>query len=269
MKLANIYEYVNGSLKGQAAVGTSDANCLDVKFRDSNGITRDIKRIVYVDSSLNQKIITKRLETQTTEYYKYVTGQLICPDGNAFNSNSTESVCQLKIDLTFRLNTIGQKSILVKNAPASGTYYELFINSSNQLSYTCAYNGNSRTLTWNNWTFSANTWYTLSFYLPPNNTNNYNAYASIDGSSYVSKNTAYYSFAVTNVRDLIVSNANMSLRNTISIIGTSYTTKVRHTLLVDVEDATAGSALNLTYGNYTLSGGTVYSVGSSSSVWVQ
>lgn len=125
MKLANIYADVSGVRKGQAATGTSDSNCIDVRAY-SGGILRDISKVVSVDSNGVATVISRRLTT--TSQYKYVTGQLSCPDGKYFNSNSQHSTCQFKIELEFKLGSIGKQNMLFSDAPSSTTYYKIFIN---------------------------------------------------------------------------------------------------------------------------------------------
>ena len=264
MKLANIYADVSGVRKGQAATGTSDSNCIDVRAY-SGGILRDISKVVSVDSNGVATVISRRLVT--TSQYKYVTGQLSCPDGKSFNSNSQYSTCQFKVELEFKLDSIGKQNMLFSDAPSSTTYYKIFINQSNHLQVSVCYNGGTvRNVTWTDWTFAADTWYKLSYYLPTENTSNYKAYASINGSAYVSK-TVYTSYAVATTRNVYLSSAGNSLRGDILVMGTSYNDRVQHTYSVSVNNAIAGQSFNLTSNNYTFSGGTVYSVGSSS--WIE
>lgn len=264
MKLANIYADVSGVRRGQAAVGTTDDNCIDVRAY-SNGILRDISQVVSVDSSGNATVISRRL--QTTSQYKYVTGQLSCPDGKNFNTNSDYTSCQFKLELEFKLGSIGKQNMLFSDTPGSTTYYKIYINSSNQLQVNCQYAGQTvRNVIWTDWTFSANTWYKLSYYLPAPNTNVYRAYASIDGSSYVQK-TMYTSYAVTNTRNVYLSSSGNSLRGTILLMGTTYNSSSQSTYSVSVNDAITGSSFDLTSNNHTFSGGTVYSIGSTS--WVE
>lgn len=75
--------------------------------------------------------------------------------------------------------------------------------------------------------------------MPTENTSNYKAYASINGSAYVSK-TVYTSYAVATTRNVYLSSAGNSLRGDILVMGTSYNDRVQHTYSVSVNNAIAG-----------------------------
>lgn len=76
MKLANIYSVDSGGVqRGQAATGTTDTACLDIKANDAEGVGRDIKKVVYVNGAGAPTVISRKLVETITPDYKYLVGQ--------------------------------------------------------------------------------------------------------------------------------------------------------------------------------------------------
>lgn len=76
MKLANIYSVDSGGVqRGQAATGTTDTACLDIKANDAEGVERDIKKVVYVNGAGAPTVISRKLVETETPDYKYLVGQ--------------------------------------------------------------------------------------------------------------------------------------------------------------------------------------------------
>lgn len=263
MRLANIFAKVNGVTKGQSAIGTSDVNCLDVKAY-SGGVLRDITQVVSVDGNGMPTIISRRLTGTVTNEFKYVTGQLTCSNGNAFNNYSTSDTVQWGLELAFCVTSLASDVVLADNTIDSGTYWKVYVNTSGQICYGANFNGNDSPAlaTWTNWTVTVGKWYKLSMYGCVNGS--YTMYASLldytstSAHSYTSKKNIYRQSSKTTARNLIVGSANVRLRDSITVQGTTYSKgDTQNTLTVNVNNATAGSALNLTNGGRTLSGGLV------------
>lgn len=274
MKLANIYTVINGLTKGQPAVGTSDAACLDVKAY-SGGVLRDIAQVVHVDGSGRATILSRRLTGTATNDFKYVTGELTCSNGNAFNNYSISDSVQWGLELAFCVTSLASDVVLADNTIDAGTYWKVYVNTSGQICYGANFNGDSSPAlaTWTNWTVTVGQWYKLSMYGCVNNS--YTMYASLlsytdtGAHSYVSKKNIYRQSSKTTARNLLIGSANVKLRDSITVQGTTYNkADVQNTLTVDVNNATAGSALNLTSDGRTLSGGMVSWQTSSTLAWV-
>ncbi len=263
MKLANIYANVNGVTKGQSAIGTSDYSCLDVKAY-SGGVLRDITQVVSVDGNGIPTIISRRLTGSVTNEFKYVTGELSCTNGNAFNNYSTSDSVKWGLELAFCVTSLSSEVVLANNTIDSGTYWKVYVNTSGQICYGANFNGNDSPAlaTWTNWTVTVGKWYKLSMYGCVNGS--YTMYASLldytstSAHSYTSKKNIYRQSSKTTARNLLIGSANVRLRDSITVYGTTYSKgDVQNTLTVDVNNATAGSALSLTNGGRTLSGGMV------------
>lgn len=250
MKLANIFTAVGGVTKGQAATGSTDTNCLDIKAADSNGIQRDIAQVVRTDSAGTPTVISRRLVSS----HKYVTGQCVCTSGNNFNNYSESSAVEWRVELYFMVSSLSASRSLAYNRSNSSYGWDVSVNTNGNIVHTSSYNGNTTTVTWTNWTISPGTWYTLKIYGYINKSST--VYASVNGSSYVSKAAAYKSYTST-ARNLTLGASNVSLRGAVVVKGIDWSAlTTQRTLSVNIENGTVGSALNLT-GGYTLTGPTV------------
>lgn len=120
MKLANIYAVDSaGTRRGQAAAGSTDAGCIDVKAVDDGGIQRDIKKVVVTDGAGAVKFTSKRLVDSTVADYKYIsktwaTGPQTREFNNAFLSGGT----------TYYLYCQYQGTILIDSSVAFPNYEE-------------------------------------------------------------------------------------------------------------------------------------------------
>ena len=75
MKLANIYSVDSGGAqRGQAATGTTDTACLDIKANDAAGVGRDIKKVVYVNGAGAPTVISRKLVETITPDFRYLIG---------------------------------------------------------------------------------------------------------------------------------------------------------------------------------------------------
>lgn len=240
-------------LKGQAAVGTSDVGCIDVKAHDGTAL-RDISEIAVTDSSGNITVITKRLITTSANDFKYVKGQLTCSDGKSFNDYCEDSAVW-GVSITFKLDSLSTETILAYNM-VTNAGWRVYINTSGHICVQNKYSGNTASAEWSDWTVSPGPWYVLDLYGHSGGSST--VYCSVNNSSYVSKSLGRTSL-FTNARDLLVGDSEVSLRNGIKIRGTNYSSSsTTVTLEVNVENASSGSTLSLTSNGRTISGGTVY-----------
>lgn len=253
MMLANIYAEADGVLKGQAATGTSDSGCINVKAHDGTAL-RDISSVAVTDSAGNITVITKRLTAVSTDDFKYVKGQLTCSDGKSFNDYCEDSAVW-GVSLTFKPDSLSAETILAYNM-VTNAGWRVYINTSGHICAQNKYSGNTASAEWTNWTVSPGTWYTLDLYGHSGKSST--VYCSVNGSSYISKSLGRTSL-FTNTRNLLVGDSEVSLRDGIKIRGTNYSSSsTTVTLEVNVEDASSGSSLSLTSNGRTISGGTVY-----------
>lgn len=264
MKLANIYVLADGAVKGQAATGSTDSGCLNVKAYDG-AATRDIQKIVSVDESGNATVISRRLTTQTVNDYKYVSGQLTCTDGKSFNDYCEDSAVW-GVTLTFKIDSLIENRVLAYNM-VTNAGWQVYINTSGHVCAQNKYSGTAASAEWTNWTISAGVWYTLDIYGHSNKSST--VYCSVNGSAYVSKTLGKTSL-YTNARNLIIGAVSVNLRGQIKVRGTNYSSSsTTVTFDANIENGTAGAALSLTSNGRTLTGGTIYQHTESTYVWTE
>lgn len=274
MRLANIYASVGGVTKGQAAEGTSDASCLDVKAY-SGGVLRDITMVVSTDENGRPTVISRRRKESVTNDYKYVTGELNCTKGYDFNNHSTSDSVRWGLELTFCVTSLASDVVLAKNAIDSGTYWKVYVNTSGKICYSAndGTDDSPALATWTNWTVAVGKWYKLSMYGCVNGS--YTMYASLldytstSAHRYTSKENISRQSSEATSRTLIIGGANVKLRDIMTVQGTtSGKSDVQNTLTANVNDATAGSYLHVTSDGRALSGGMVSWQTTSTVVWV-
>lgn len=146
MKLANIYTTYGGVLKGQAAVGTSDVNCIDVKVVSGDSV-KDVKQIVYSDALSVPTVITRRLTGSLVADYKYIQAR----------ATSASTTTKLNSALNVRSAYLFAGGIDCYVKAAGGDAHELAwisnsadtarwlvsVNSSNRVSLLTRFDGNS------------------------------------------------------------------------------------------------------------------------------
>lgn len=264
MKLANIYVSADGAVKGQAAAGSTDSGCLDVKAYDGV-MLRDINQVVSVDGNGVSKIISRKLTATTVNDYKYVYGQLTCSDGKSFNDYCEDSAVW-GVTLTFKVDSLSVNRVLAYNM-ITNAGWQIYVNTSGHICAQNKYSGTAADAEWTNWTIQLGTWYTLDIYGHSNKKST--VYCSVNGSSYASKSLGRTSL-FTNTRNLLVGDIGVNLRGQIKIRGTNYSSSSTTVIFdANIESGTAGAALSLTSNGRTLSGGMVYQHTEAASVWTE
>lgn len=271
MKLANVFLKKNGIVQGQAAVGTSDANCINVIAKDSQGITRDIKSIVVSDDTASPIYITRRLVGSIEPAYKYVLGPATS-DGSKFCTwyKGSDSIgWQMSFQFMLRSD---QNTTLVENYYIDNYKgYDVKYTTDGKIIYTAKYPGFSATqqiTTWENINLTPNVWHSINIY-GNGKVEGGTVTLVVDG---VSKGTQYNSFAngEGGGNTIYIGDGNTYLRGNVVIKGTTedayYTI---NTLNVNLEKATVSNNLSLTNNGITLSGGEVIQATINTQEWVE
>lgn len=254
MKLANIFTAVGGVTKGQAATGSTDTNCLDIKAVDANGTLRDIVQVVRTNSSGQSSIVSRRY----TYLYRYISGECACTAGNNFNNYSESSAVEWRVELTFRVTSLTASRRLACSRPNANYGWDISVNTNGNIVHTSSYNGNTTTVTWTNWTIATGLWYKLKMYGYVNTGST--VYCSIDDSAYVQKAAGAKSYNSL-ARNLILGAPGTLLRGAVLVKGIDWSNlTTQRTLSVNIDTATIGSPLNLSSNGYTLTGGNVLQV---------
>lgn len=270
MKLANIIANLpSGAKFGQAATGTSDSNCWDVRVADASNVLRDIKTVIVTDTSGTPITISRRLVGTPHPSYKYVYGPLVCAQGNNFNNYSTSSTVKWRVYLEFRLDRLppSGKTYLAYDRISSSYGWDVAVNSSGQIVHTSSYNGNTTTTTWPEFTLSKGAWYTMDIYGYVNQGST--VYLSMNGSTFYSRDVDCKSFNSTG-RNLTIGDSRTCFRNSVIVQGVDWrSTATQRTLSVNIENAAAGYGLGLRSGNYKLTGPTVQQYSYTDYEWVK
>lgn len=270
MKLANIFLKKNGIVQGQAPAGTSDANCINVVAKDSQGITRDIKSIVMSDNTASPIYITRRLVGSIEPAYKYVIGPATS-DGSKFCTYYT-GTDEIGWQVSFQFMLLSdQNTTLIKNYYTDAKGYDVKYTTDGKIIYTAKYPGTSATqqiTTWDNINLTPNVWYSINIY-GNGDVAGGTVTLTIDG---VSKGTQNNSFAngEGGGNTIYIGDSNTYLRGNVVIKGTTedayYTI---NTLNVNIENSTVGNNLSLTNNGITLSGGEVIQATINTQEWVE
>lgn len=120
MKLANTYTALSGVTKGQAATGTTDTDCLDIRAVDSGGVQRDIAQVVSTDANATATVISRRLVNTLGDKYINLTTRThsINPGANYYGFyNTTTAGFYFSAD------------IVIKNIAATCQLFEMYISS--------------------------------------------------------------------------------------------------------------------------------------------
>lgn len=270
MKLANVFLKKNGIVQGQAAVGTSDANCINVIAKDSQGITRDIKSIVVSDDTASPIYITRRLVGSIEPAYKYVLGPATS-DGSKFCTwylGSDSIGWQMSFQFMLLSN---QNTTLVENYYTAAEGYDVKYTTDGEIVYTAKYPGTTadqQITTWENINLTPNVWHTINIY-GNGKVEGGTVTLFVDG---VSKGTQSNAFATGEGggNTIYIGDSNTYLRGTVVIKGTTedayYTV---NTLNVNIESATVGNNLSLTNNGITLSGDEVIQATINTQEWVE
>lgn len=270
MRLANIYISKDGIVQGQAAIGTSDANCINVIAKDTEGIARDIKQMVYSDANLATTVLTRRLIGSVMPDYKYVVGP-VTSDGSKFCTYYTGTDA-IGWQMSFQFMLLSnQDTTLLENYYTTAKGYNVKYTTDGKIIYTAKYpgtSGNQQITTWANISLSLNTWHTINIY-GNGKVGSGTVTLVVDG---LFQGTQNNSFATGEGEGntIYIGDSNTYLRGNIVIKGTTedayYTI---NTLDVNIENATVGNNLSLTNNGITLLGGEVIQATINTQEWVE
>lgn len=195
--------------------------------------------------------------TETVDTAKYVVGPLTGPSGSYFNIWA-EGNAEWRFKATFKLSSLSgnQKLCGCANGSKGWTVYIL------STGYLYVEKGDySGGVTWTNWTFTTDTWYTVEIY---GTKTGGTISASVNGSSFITKsNTAIWNSS-SSLGTLNIGTSSVTFKGEILIKGTTHTSGTQNetyqnTLRINIEDASIGANLSLTSGSFTVTGGIVAS----------
>ena len=192
--------------------------------------------------------------------FKYVAGQLTCPSGAAFNTY-TEGSAEFRFKATFKLSDTSEFRYIGQDyyngSPARG--WAVTIGNGNLILQGTAY----ARLTWTDWTFTTDEWYTVEVYGTGQGTTADKFYASVNGSPFVAKSGVKICSASQYARNLMIGDSTISYRDEIVVKGTPYNpSSTQNSLIVNIEDATVGSALSLSNNGFTVTSTSAVAEGS-------
>lgn len=270
MKLANIYANVNGSLRGQGAVGESDSSCLDVRAVTEDGLLRDIRQVVRIDGDGGKTVISRRLEKVFAEGFPYVPGPLTLTPGADFNTAASGSA-SFSLTLSFRVSSL--PCLLASNlSPSGASGWKMEVNAAGNPVYTALYSGSGTPAVFSSFTLSPGVWYTLEL------TGHTGGAAALSGRAYPygttppafqSGRSAHVS-SFSNTRSVTFGAVGVDFRDVVALSGVRYgseSTQRRFSFTLD--ETTPGLALQVNIDGCDLRGGEVQSSEISSVRWVE
>lgn len=197
------------------------------------------------------------VSTETVDTAKYVVGPLTGPSGSYFNIWA-EGNAEWRFKVTFKLSSLSANQKLCGCANGSKGWTVYILNTGYLYVEKGDYSGG---VTWTDWTFTTDTWYTVEIY---GTKTGGTISASVNGSSFITQSNTTIWNSSSSLGTLNIGTSSVTFKGEILIKGTTHTSGTQNetyqnTLRINIEDASIGANLSLTSGSFTVTGGTVAS----------